>query len=185
VLVAALAHTRERRHHLLIRLREIKDLLIEEAQENLVTEEAASFLFQLEIFEEVPGVGMVSGALLNYGTLHRVERAARHVFQERWLHEQGKVVHIEPAHDARRLPVSGDWAGIVGRAAYHGSYYVGFGAAFPVYAVAALLPRDNALARGVKEGAVVGRGGVTRLVGRLWGAFGSRRPDPAPVSAQT
>ena len=34
---------------------EIEDLLIEETQEEILTEELTSFLFQLEIFEEVPG----------------------------------------------------------------------------------------------------------------------------------
>lgn len=182
ILVAALANTRERKQHLLVRLREIEELLLEEAQENLVTEEAASFLFQLEIFEEIPGVGAISGALLNYGTLHRVERAARHVFQERWLHDQGKLVHIAPQVDERRLPATGDWAGVLGRAAYHGSYCVGFGAAFAFYATASLVPRQSALARGVKDGAVAASEGVSRVFGQIRGAFGARPQAPAAAS---
>ena len=40
-----------------LRLREIEDWLFEETQEEIVAEEAFAVLFQLEIFEDVPGVG--------------------------------------------------------------------------------------------------------------------------------
>lgn len=183
ILVAALANTRERKQHFLVRLKDIEHLLLEEAQENLVAEEAASLLFQLEIFEEIPGVGAISGALLNYSSLARVERAARHVFQERWLRDHGKVQHIEPAADVGRVPAAGDWAGIVARAAYGGSYYLGFGAAFPFYAAAALLPRENAFARGIRDGASAASDGVNRLLGRLQGALPSTPSAPEPVQA--
>lgn len=181
VLVAALANTRERKQHLLVRLKEIEHLLLEEAQENLLAEEAASFLFQLEVFEEIPGVGAVSGAVLNYGSLARIERAARHVFQERWLRDHGKVEHIEPAPDTGRVPASGDWAGVLARAAYSGSYYLGFGAAFPFYAVASLLPRDSAAARGVHDGVIAATDGVNQVFDRLRGAL--RRLPPTPEAA--
>jgi len=183
VLVAALANTRERKQHLLARLREIEDLLLEEAQENLVTEEAASLLFQLEIFEEVPGVGAISGAALNFSTLWRVDRAARHVFQERWLHDQRNVRRIEPAPDVGVVPAAGDWAGVLGRALYSGTYYASFGATFPLYAVAAFLPGGNALARNVEQGAASTSAGVSRLVGRFRGALGRSRRAPKPATA--
>jgi hypothetical protein len=158
ILVTALSETRERKQRMLVRLRDIEDLLLEEAQENLVTEEVASFIFQLEIFDGVPGVGAISGAILNFGAVQRVEQTARHVFQERWLHEHKKLPRIMPAVEQRRLPIAGDWAGVAGRAAYHGAYYVGFGAAFAFYATASILPRRNALG----DGAVAADGAADR-----------------------
>ena len=57
-------------------------MLIEETQEDILTEEALSFLFQLEIFEDIPGVGTLSGAVLNWLFMRRVEETARMVFEE-------------------------------------------------------------------------------------------------------
>lgn len=183
VMVAALANTRERKQHLLARLREIEDLLLEEMQENLVTEEAASLLFQLEVFEEIPGVGAISGAVLNFSTLWRVERAARCVFQERWLHDQKKIRRIEPAPDVGMVPAAGDWAGVLGRALYSGSYYASFGATFPLYAMAAVLPGGKALTRNVQRGAASTSAGVSRLVVRVRGVLGRSRRAPKPATA--
>ena len=49
-------------------------------------------LFQIEVFESVPGIGAISGGFLNEATLLRVDRTARHIFQERRLRESGKAV---------------------------------------------------------------------------------------------
>jgi hypothetical protein len=131
VLAAALTDSRERKQRILARLREIEDLLLEETQENLVVEEAASLLFQLEVFEEVPGVGAISGAVLNHSAIHRVERTARHVFQERWLRENGKVDEIAPAADAVAIPSTAHWSHVLARGLYAGSYSLGFALALP------------------------------------------------------
>ena len=134
-------------------LREIEDLLVEEIQEEIVTEEVVSFLFQLEIFEDVPGVGTVSGPLLNWAFMRRVDVTARMVFQERWLRDNGKVECDRTGRGkARRLAMG--WTGVLGRVAYSGCYGLGFGVALPVYAVASLFrPMDNALVRGLRDGA--------------------------------
>ncbi len=153
VLVAAMAGwlevRRERIHH----LRELEDLLIVETQEDIVAEEALSFLFQLEIFEDVPGIGAASGAALNWFFIRRVNETARMVFQERWLRDNGRVEHIEPA-EAPAWYLAGGWTGAFNRAAYSGFYCLGFGVTLPVYAVGALFrPMDNALTRGLRDGA--------------------------------
>jgi hypothetical protein len=153
VLLAALSGSLEIRRHRLDRLHELEELLVVEAQEELVTEELLSFLFQLEVFEEVPGVGALSGALLNLAFMHRVDVTAQRVFQEHWLRENGKVGAIAPAPSAERHRATG-WAGALGRVAYSGCYGLGFGVALPVYAVATLFrPRDNAAARLGRDGA--------------------------------
>ena len=130
------------------RLRELEDLLIEETQEEILAEEVTSFLFQLEIFEEVPGVGAISGGLLNLAFLRRVDVTARRVFQERWLRDNGKLEAIAPAPVHARHLATG-WSGALGRAVYSGCYYLGFGVAIPVCIAAELIrPMDNPLTRG-------------------------------------
>ena len=153
VMIAAMAGSLEVRRRRLDQLREIEDLLIAEYQEDLVTEELLSFLFQLEIFEDVPGVGTVSGAVLNWEFMRRVGETARMVFQERWLKNNGKVHAIAPA-EVHPLYLATGWAGALNRVAYSGCYYLGFGVTLPVHAVASLLrPMDNALVRGLRDGA--------------------------------
>ena len=84
------------------RLREIEDLLLEETQEQVVVEETASLLTQIEVFEDIPLFGAVTGGLLNLSVAHRADVTARHLFQERWLRDQGKVDEIEPSTEASK-----------------------------------------------------------------------------------
>jgi hypothetical protein len=154
VLLAALSGSLEIRRRRLDRLHEVEEFLIVEAQEELVTEELLSFLFQLEIFDEAPGVGAISGALLNLAFTHRVDGTAQHVFQERWLRDNGMVGVIAPAAAPARHLAPG-WGGALGRAAYAGSYGLGFGLSFPYYAVAALF-RPAAAARHAAGSAATG-----------------------------
>ena len=91
-LAVALSDSRQRRTDLMIQLREIEDILLEDIQENLVIEETASLLTQIEIFEDVPLFGAAGGALLNLWVAHRADLTARHLFQERWLRQpQGRL----------------------------------------------------------------------------------------------
>ncbi len=153
VMIAAIAGSLEVRRRRLDQLREIEELLIVEYQEDLVTEELLSLLFQLEIFEEIPGVGTVSGAVLNWAFMRRVGETARMVFQERWLKDNGKVHEIAPA-EVHPLHLATGWSGALSRVAYSGCYYLGFGMTLPVYTTASLLrPMDNALVRGLRDGA--------------------------------
>ena len=110
VLLTALSGSLTRSHRL-NRLRELEELLIVETQEEILTEELWSFLFQLEIFEAVPGVGVISGALLNLAFMQRVDATAQWVFQERWLRDNGKVDAIAPALVAARH-LAGGWSGV-------------------------------------------------------------------------
>src|SRR5262249_33098627 len=137
VMIVGMAGSLEVRRERIHRLRELEDLLIEETQEDVVTEEALAFLFQLEVFEDVPGVGAVSGGALTWLFMRRIEETARMLFQERWLRDNGKVEHIEPAEVHARHLAPG-WAGTLNRVAYSGCYYLGFGAALPAFAVASL-----------------------------------------------
>jgi hypothetical protein len=163
VLIASMAGWLELRRQRVHQLHELEDLLIEEIQEDIIVDEALSFLFQLEIFEGIPGVGTASGAALNWIFMRRVEKTARMVFQERWLRDNGKVERIEPAEAHARVLAHG-WSGALNRAAYSGFYCLGFGVALPLHAVAALLrPMDNALTRGLRDGAAaaIERAGLT------------------------
>ena len=88
------------------RLREIEDLLLEETQEQVVVEETASLLTQIEVFEDIPVFGAVTGGLLNLSVAHRADVTARHLFQERWLRDQGKVDEIEPSRGRIEGPLA-------------------------------------------------------------------------------
>ncbi len=138
ILIAATSGSLATKRKRLDQLREIKHLLVEETQEEILADEALSILFQLEIFEEVPGVGLVSGALLNLAFVRRIDITARRVFQERWLEDNGKVHMIKPADVHKRHLVHG-WRGAFERVAYSGFYLVGFGVSLPVYLVASLV----------------------------------------------
>jgi hypothetical protein len=169
VMTAALAGSLEVRRERVHRLRELEDLLVEETEEDIILEEALSFLFQLEIFADIPGVGTISGAALNWHFMRRVDETARMVFQERWLRDIGKVEHIEPveAH-ARHLALG--WTGTLNRVAYSGCYCLGFGVALPAYAVASLLrPIDDALFRGLRNGATAATERIDQLAAQARG----------------
>jgi hypothetical protein len=137
VLTAALSGTLETRRERLDQLHELEEWLVVEAQEEIIAEELLSLLFQLEIFEGFPGVGAISGAILNLAFMHRVEITARRVFQQRWLRDNGKIGVIEPAEaPAHRLATG--WRGPLVRVAHSGGYWAGFGVALPVCLVASV-----------------------------------------------
>lgn len=177
VLLAATSSSLEVRRRRLDQLHDVEEMLIEEAQQDLVGEELASFLFQLEVFEEIPGVGAVSGALLNLGFIRRVDRTARRVFQERWLRDHGKVHRVTPAHAPARALARG-WTGALARAAYAGSYFAGFGLTWPIWAFAPIVcPAGSPLSLGVGDGASAASRDAARLIrGRLTAA-----PTPTPA----
>jgi hypothetical protein len=178
VMAAALAGSLEVRRERIHRLRELEELLIEETQEEILTEEALSFLFQIELLGDIPGIGAISGAALNWLFMRRVDETARMVFQERWLRENGKVEHIEPA-EAPARHLAGGWSGALRRATYAGGYSLGFGATLPVYAVASLFrPMDNALVRGLRDGATAATERVDRVA--AW----TRGETPPPADDQ-
>jgi hypothetical protein len=150
ILIAASSSSLQVKRKRLEELKQIEEMLLEETQEEILAEEALSLLFQLEIFEEVPGVGMISGALLNLFFIRRVDRTARHVFQERWLAENGKVDVIEPATVHARH-VAGGLGGAFGRMTYSGLYSLSYGAALPVHFVVSLFRSiDKPMTRGTR-----------------------------------
>ncbi len=142
LLVAALSGIPERRKQRLDALHKLEDLLVAETQQEIVAEEIMSVLFQLEIFDEIPGIGAISGALLNLSFMRRVENTARRVFQERWLRDTGKVRSIAPATAAGHNLATG-WTGTVRRVAYAGCYCAGFSVALPASILQRLVFRSS------------------------------------------
>lgn len=106
----ALSSTKQRRIELAARLREIEDMMIEVTEQQVVVEEAASLLTQIEVFEDIPVFGAATGALLNLATLHKTDETARRLFQERWLRDHGKVDVIEPAELDGKIPALPGWS---------------------------------------------------------------------------
>ena len=184
VMAAALAGSLEVRRQRIHRLRELEDLLIEETEEDILLEEALSFLFQLEIFADIPGIGAISGAALNWHFMRRVDQTARMVFQERWLRDNGKVEQIEPAEVHARHLAPG-WAGTLNRVAYSGCYYLGFGVALPAFAVASLFRpnHNNALFQGLRDGAAAATERADQVAAWTQGGAGlSREGQTAALS---
>jgi len=164
-LAVALSSTKERRTELMARLREIEDLLLEETQEQVVVEETASLLTQIEVFEDIPVFGAVTGGLLNLSVAHKADVTARHLFQERWLRDQGKVDEIEPAPDLKVPSLTG-WSGVFSRIGYSTIYGASFGAALPVYLVGAVFaPVTDSIRSGFRDGARAAIEGVDGLLG--------------------
>jgi hypothetical protein len=142
VLLVALSGSLEIRRERLQRLRELEEMLVEETVEGVLVEEIVSFIFQLEVFDSVPGIGAISGAVLNMAFMHQVDNTARRIFQERWLRDNGKVRRIEPAEAHPRVLASG-LSGVLRRGIYAGSYYVGFGLALPACILALPISADE------------------------------------------
>jgi hypothetical protein len=131
ILITATAGSLATKRRRLDQVREFKHVVIEETEEEIIADEAISFLFQLEVFEALPGIGAISGALLNLAFMRRVEVTATRVFQERWLEDCGKVHAIKPAPvHARRLATG--WRATFDRAVIAGTYSVGYAVALPV-----------------------------------------------------
>jgi hypothetical protein len=138
VLIAAASGSLAVRLDRLGQLRDVEDWFLQETQEEIITNEVASLLFQLEVFEEVPAVGAISGGLLNLAFINRVDITSRRVFQERWLRVRGKVDIIEPAETHARALAHG-WPGVLVRVAHSSGYAFGYATALPFWLLAAVV----------------------------------------------
>jgi hypothetical protein len=178
ILIVGASGSRETRLERLGQLRDVEELALEEAQEEIMTEEAASLLFQLEELGIIPGLGAASGGLLNFFFMRKVELAARCVFEENWLKDVGKIEEIEPAPLKAHVPATGKLGHVLGRLAYRGCYYVGYGVTLPAYAVAVpLIAGGHALARvGAKR---AGTASLPERVERAAGATNGKARDRA------
>jgi hypothetical protein len=109
--------------------------------------------------------------------LNAVAEAARRVFQERWLIDNGKVESIEPAPPRRRSALL-DMPWALSQAAYVGGGVVGFGAAFPILVLGRLLTRgEHACARGTRDGAWDAAHDADQFLAGFLG-----RDEPAPLT---
>jgi EcsC protein family len=186
VLIAATSGTLAARRLRLDQLHALEDMIIEESQEEILADEVFAILFQLQVFESVPGLGTISGAALNLAFMRSVDNVARRVFQERWLRENGRVRSIIAPAPAASRDLAEGWGGIIAQAAHTGCYCAGFGVALPAYLLASLFqPMDNSLIQGIKAGAGDARRGVDLTLSSLNGetASRSRSPSRRPVAA--
>ena len=123
---------------------EIREEIIEDIVESL-----ESTIMQQLMGEAVPFVGSAIGVMLDNQFIYRVESTARHVFQERWLRDNGKIDEIPPIDN---YP---DVATGLSKVTYTTAYGIGFGITFPLAltakAGATLLPRPAV--DGFKDGA--------------------------------
>ena len=113
--------------------------------------------------------------------MRKVDIGAMRVFQERRLHEQGKVHVIEPAAVVERVGTTSRLEHVLARAVYAGCYYLGFGVALPAFYVASALgSKGNAMTRGLRGGATAATEDVDRLIARIRTAA---EPAPSPSGA--
>ena len=168
ILMVAATDDPEKKQELLARLKEVEDWMLRETEGQLVEDEAMDLLLQVEIFDDIPGLGAITAGLENYAFIHQAAEASRRVFQERWLQDNGKVEAIEPALD-ESLAGTGSWqSGLMSRLFYSGSYYISYGTTLPVWIIThALASAGNALIRGLREGAAAAVEGADRTVDRL------------------
>ena len=67
ILTVATAGSLATRLERLDQLQDLEELLVRETQVEMIRSELMSFLFQLEIFEDIPGIGVISGGLSKPG----------------------------------------------------------------------------------------------------------------------
>jgi hypothetical protein len=97
--------------------------------------------------------------------MNRVATTAHRVFQERWLRDNGKVRSIAAAPLHVR-DLTGGWTGALQRAAYSSCYAASFSVALPVCLLASLFgPGDNAITRGIRNGAQDASEQIDRMLG--------------------
>ncbi len=135
----ALSHSQQKRLSLVERLREVEELLIEDTQEQVIVEEAMNLITQLEVFEAIPLLGIVGGALLNLSSVQRMDITARRLFQERRLRDEGKVDEIAPSAATESLMAMHGWSGAAARAGRHTVFGLAFGVSFGGYLIAEMV----------------------------------------------
>jgi hypothetical protein len=116
---------------------EFRDEVIEEVMQGVAIE-----LLENKVEESVPLLGEVLGVVLDNAFIYRIEKAARCVFQELWLRENGRVEAIEPMFN--HFDVGARVGEGLYQAVYGAAYGIGFGIAVPTILVsrvgAAVLP---------------------------------------------
>ena len=108
---------------------------------------------------------------MNLWVAHRADLTARHLFQERWLRDNGKIDIIEPASDARGMHAMNGWTGGLARAGYSSLYGLSFGAVLPVCLLHALFAPVTS---GIRNRAAAA---FSNLNGSLGDRLGATRPD--------
>jgi hypothetical protein len=85
------------RLEMLGRLQNVESWVLAETVEALAMERLTGQLLELASLEAVPGIGAVIGTGTNVMFVGHVLKAARCVFQERWLRANGKIDWVAPA----------------------------------------------------------------------------------------
>ncbi len=130
----------------------------------------------------VPFVGAALGAAIDGAFANYVADVAIYSYQERWLRKRGKLTAIVPDPCLARS--------VVRRFESHlaaGVYWVSFTATlmatFPPLFLWGLVPRENALVRGLVDGGLAARRDLETLKLRAAEKRGSLTVEPQPVPA--
>lgn len=135
----------EKRQELLHRLRslEFKELTKEEieAENQEIEKEVGAGFAEGSIMEFVPYMGVMVSVYNDFEYFHHLSITAKHVFQERHLRDQGKVLEIPPATVSQRESTLVNVYGFVKELFYISGYGVGYGASFIGYGSGSLVKR--------------------------------------------
>ena len=86
-----------RRLELIGQLHDARHWWLSQAVDSLAQEAIVKRVLRLASLEAVPGIGGIVGSAANVKFVSEVLNTSRRIFQERWLHDNGKVDHIPPA----------------------------------------------------------------------------------------
>lgn len=135
----------EKRQELLHRLRSLEFTELTKAElqaenEEIEKEIGAGFA-EGSIMEFVPYMGVLVSVYNDFEYFHHLSITAKHVFQERHLRDQGKVLEIPPAAVSQRESTLANAYGFVKEIFYISGYGVGYGASFIGFGTGTLVKR--------------------------------------------
>jgi hypothetical protein len=110
-----------------------------------MAEHLADSLVEDMIWESIPIYGDIASFAISYMEMHRIDLAARRVFQERRLRAQSKVHRIPPATEAYRHSIRRDAYYLGREVIYVGSYGSAYIVTVPAMVIGGILPRPVAL----------------------------------------
>ncbi|MFM7132263.1 MAG: hypothetical protein ACKO0V_23185, partial [bacterium] len=122
---------------------EVKELTKAEVQEENaeIEKEIGAGFAEGSIMEFVPYAGVLVSVYNDFEYFHHLSITAKHVFQERHLRDQGKILEIPPAAVSQRESTLVNAYGFVKELFYISGYGVGYGASFIGYGTGSLVKR--------------------------------------------
>lgn len=130
----------------------LSDEEIEKENESIAAEIGSGFV-EGSLMEFVPYAGVLISVYNDFEYFHHLSIVAKHVFQERHLRDQGKVLEIPPAVKGKRESTAANFYGFTRQLVYLAGYGTGYGTGFLGYGLGLIV---KTLVPPVAEGALDG-----------------------------